>query len=224
MRVFVIDSGVNPAHSHVERVAGGARIYRGEDGAIRRDDRYEDEVGHGTAITAVVRHVAPGAEVFAVKIFGRALVATVDVLERALEFALRSRARVVNLSLAVSQTSDAARVAAICREAVASGVVLVAAAARGRRAGGFPAILPEVIGAAADRRLGERALRYVAGAPLECRAAGWPRPLPGLPRERNFSGHSFAAARVSGAVACILEARPDADLDAVRAELAAHFG
>jgi subtilase family protein len=222
--VFVIDSGVNPAHSHVERVAGGARIYRGEDGALRRDARFEDEVGHGTAITAVVRHVAPAAEVFAVKIFGRALTATVDVLERAIEFALRSKARVVNLSLAVAQTSEAGRVGALCREAVASGVVLVAAAAAGRGRGGFPAILPDVIGAVADGRLGEQVMRHVAGAALECRAAGWPRALPGLPRARNFKGHSFAAARVSGVVACILEARPDADLAAVREELALHFG
>ena len=222
--MFVIDSGVNPAHSHVERVAGGARIYRGEDGELRRDARFEDEVGHGTAITAVVRHVAPAAEVFAVKIFGRALTATVDVLERAIEFAVRSKARVVNLSLAVAQTSEAGRVGALCREAVASGVVLVAAAAAGHGRGGFPAILPDVIGVVADGRLGERGMRHVAGATLECRAAGWPRPLPGLPRERNFKGHSFAAARVSGAVACILEARPDADLDAVREELARHFG
>ena len=43
-----------------------------------------------------------------------------------------------------------------------------------------------------------------------------PRSLGGLPRERNFRGNSFAAARVSGAIACLLEESPEAGLDTLR--------
>lgn len=223
MRVFVIDSGVNPAHSHVEHVAGGVRIFRGAGGGIRRDRLYRDEVGHGTAITAVIRHVAPGAEVFAVKIFGRTLTTTPDVLEGALEYAIRSRARIVNLSLAITEPHQAGHVGALCREAVRSGVILVAAASAGSRRRGFPAVMPEVIGAITDARLGDASLRYRRDALFECRAAGWARPLPGLPREKNFSGHSFAAARVSGTIACLLERHPDFDTESVREWLEARF-
>jgi subtilisin family serine protease len=221
--VFVIDSGVNPAHSHVEHVAGGVRVFRGEGGGIHRDRLYRDEIGHGTAITAVIRYVAPGAEVFAVKIFGRTLTTTTDVLEGALEYAMRSRARIVNLSLAIGEPADSGRVGALCREAVRKGVILVAAASAGARRRGFPAILPEVIGATADARLGDSSIRYERDALFECRAAGWARPLPGVPRERNFSGHSFAAARVSGTIACLLEWEPRLELDAVRAWLDASY-
>lgn len=221
--MFVIDSGVNPAHSHVEHVAGGVRIFRGAGGGIRRDRVYRDEVGHGTAITAVIRHIAPRAEVFAVKIFGRTLATTPDVLEGALDYAIRSRARIVNLSLAIAEPGAAGRVGELCREAARSRVILVAAASAGPRQRGFPAILPEVIGARADLRLGEASLRYERDALFECRAAGWHRPLPGLPRERNFCGHSFAAARVSGTIACLLERRPDFGVEAVRGWLERHF-
>jgi hypothetical protein len=45
------------------------------------------------------------------------------------------------------------------------------------------------------------------------RATGYPRPIPGVPRERNLSGISFAVANVSGFLARLLE---DRDVRSVR--------
>jgi hypothetical protein len=67
-------------------------------------------------------------------------------------------------------------------------------------------------------------LVYRAEDPFECRASPWPRSLPGLPRERNFRGNSFAAARVSGAVACLLEQDPGATLRDMREMLRERYG
>lgn len=223
--MFVIDSGANPYHSHVRGVAGGARLFRGADGAIRREEgSFQDDLGHGTAITAVIRHVAPAARIHAVKIFSGAQPATVDVLEAALAYAIDAGARVVNISLGVGDDVRSRPVGAISRDAAKRGVILVASARNGACRNGYPALLPDVIGVAADGRLGERSLRYRPGEPFECRASGWPRSLPGLPRERNFRGSSFAAARVSGAVACLLENHPGADLAAVREMLRSRYG
>ncbi len=223
--VFVIDSGANPAHSHVGEVSGGASLFRDPAGRIRREDgSFHDDLGHGTAITAVIRHVAPAARIHAIKIFSGSLCAMVDVLEAALEHAMGAGARVVNLSLAVGRDAASRPLGALCRRAADEGVIIVASARNGARSAAYPALLPEVIGVSADGRLGERSLRYVAGETFECRASGWPRPLPGLPRERNFRGHSFAAARVSGAVACLLESFPDATLGDVRRLLAEQYG
>jgi subtilisin family serine protease len=98
--VFVIDSGVNPAHSHVKEVSGGARVFKEPGGTIQCEEGgFQDDLGHGTAITAVIRHVAPAARIFAIKIFSGSLHATVDVLEAAMEYAMTARARVINLSL-----------------------------------------------------------------------------------------------------------------------------
>ncbi|HEX9190546.1 MAG TPA: S8 family serine peptidase [Candidatus Deferrimicrobiaceae bacterium] len=223
--VFVIDSGANPYHSHVRGVAGGARVFRGPDGGILREEgSFLDDLGHGTAITAVIRHVAPAARIHAVKIFSGSHSATVDVLEAALAYAVDAGARVVNLSLAVGEDVRSRPIGELCRDAAGRGVILVASARNGAHRNGYPALLPDVIGVAADGRLGERSLRYLAGEPFECRASGWPRPLPGLPRERNFQGNSFAAARVSGAVACLLERHPGADLASVREMLRGRYG
>ena len=223
--VFVIDSGVNPAHSHVRGVSGGARLFKGPDGGIHREEgSFRDDLGHGTAIAAVIRHIAPCARIHAVNIFPEARPATVDVLEAAVAYAIDAGARIVNISLGTGDDVRSRPIGPLSRAAAERGVILVASARNGSGRNSYPAMLPDVIGAAADWRLGERTLRYLAGDPFECRASGWPRPLKGLPRERNFRGNSFAAARVSGAVACILESRPGADLAAVRETLRARYG
>ena len=40
-------------------------------------------------------------------------------------------------------------------------------------------------------------------------AAPYPRPIPGVPRDRNLSGVSFAVANVSGFLARLLQGRED---------------
>ncbi|MDH3270300.1 MAG: hypothetical protein OEN56_03145, partial [Gemmatimonadota bacterium] len=40
------------------------------------------------------------------------------------------------------------------------------------------------------------------------RASPYPRPIPGVPPERNFNGISFAVANASGVVARLLQTRP----------------
>lgn len=223
--MFVIDSGVNPSHSHVKEISGGARVFKKPGGTIQCEEGdFEDDLGHGTAITAVIKRVAPAARIFAIKIFSGSLRATVDVLEAAMEYAMTARARVINLSLGVGQDVTSRPIGYLCRRAAEEGIILVASARNGSKRYGFPALLPEVIGAAADGRFGERTLRYSSKETWECRASGWPRELPGIPRERNFRGNSFAAARVSGAVACLLEGRPAATLEGVRGMLEERYG
>jgi hypothetical protein len=88
VRIVVVDSGVNPLHSHVGGRIDGASIYRGKDGAVHREritghdrSRYRHRRGD--------RHVAPEADLFVLKIFNGALATTPDVLEGALTYAPR---------------------------------------------------------------------------------------------------------------------------------------
>jgi len=224
VRIVVVDSGVNPRHSHVGGRIDGASIYRGEDGAVHRGACYQDTTGHGTAIAAVIRHVAPEADLFALKIFDGALATTPDVLEGALSYALQAGARVVNLSLGMEEAPHVPALRTLCREAARAGIVLVASARNGANGTSLPASYDEVIGVMGDGRLGEDTLVYRARDPFECRASPWPRSLPGLPRERNFRGNSFAAARVSGTVACMMEQAPGATLRTVREMLRKRYG
>src|SRR5437867_4680369 len=94
IRVAIIDSGVNPDHPHVAGVAGGVSI-----GPSGESDLYLDYLGHGTAVAGAIREKAPDAELYAVKVFDRALSTTVDILLHALDWCIDRKMDVINLSL-----------------------------------------------------------------------------------------------------------------------------
>lgn len=219
VKVAVIDSGINPWHSHVRGVEGGVRI-RATKGplGLELDDRYTDEMGHGTAVAGVIRRWAPECELYSVRVFDRALFTYPSALIEGIEWSLAAGIRVINLSLGTSNEAHLSALRAVCQRALEAGAVLIAAAETGNR-GRYPAAFPIVLGVAAQEDCREEELIYVEGDPIEFRAPGQPLPLPGLPQGRNLQGGSFAAARVTGRVATLLEAFPSADLPQLRALL-----
>ena len=93
--IAVIDSGVNAEPPQVGRVVGGVRI----DLAGEVSGEYVDRIGHGTAVFAAIEEKAPGAELFAVRVFEDRLRTSVRALVAAIDWAAEQRVRVVNLSL-----------------------------------------------------------------------------------------------------------------------------
>jgi hypothetical protein len=51
---------------------------------------------------------------------------------------------------------------------------------------------------------------------LKMRASGYPRPIPGVPPERNLRGQSFAVANATGILALLIESGPAISLGALR--------
>ena len=218
VRVAVIDSGVNTRHPHIAGVAGGIAIGTG---AGAESDTYLDLLGHGTAVMAAIQEKAPGAEYFAVKLFHDSLRTTTGHLLEAIEWAIDQRMDVINLSLGVRKPDDAPRFSPLLERAAAQGTVLVSALdTEGRVC--FPGSLPGVIGVALDWEVDRNSYR-LRGVPGRCQflASGYPRSLPGLPRERNLSGISFAVANMTGFVARACEALARRSLDTVGAALIA---
>lgn len=203
IRVTVIDSGVNPWHSHVQGVEGGRSFRLSESGNVEEDGDYRDELGHGTAIAGVIRERAPHVLLQAFKIFHRELYAPAPVLLAALERAVQIGSKMIHLSLGTEQPDVRRDLAGLCREADAKDIVIVAAARRPED-GVLPASLDSVIGVYWEPSCEEGALLYHPGRPVEFGAYGRPRSIPGLPQEQNLRGHSFAAARVSAVAAAYL--------------------
>src|SRR5262249_28583398 len=103
IRVAVVDSGISASHPHVARVDGGVEVCA--DGTLGSDT--VDRLGHGTAVAAAIREKAPATELFAVKVFDRALATQASRLQRALEWASGSGIHLVNLSLGTRDPSHA---------------------------------------------------------------------------------------------------------------------
>ncbi len=207
VRVALIDSGINATHSHVGSVAGGVGFWIADDGTVQENDAYPDQLGHGTALAGIVRAKAPQVELYAVKIFTQRLGASIRLLEAGLGWAITQKIKIINLSLGTNNPQHRERLSSLLGLARAAGSILVAASPPGRT-DVLPAALPGVIGVAGDEHCGWNDYRYTNDDPIPFRAHSQPRPLPGLPQERNFQGHSFASAHVSARLALFAQTRP----------------
>lgn len=199
-RVAIIDSGVHAAHPHVGGVSGGLGI--DESGAVHED--FTDRLGHGTAVAAVIREKAPAAEIFAVKVFDRDLAATGRALVSACERAIEHGAHLINLSLGTQNRDHQAALQQVVRRIIERGAVIIAA---GEQDGvrWLPGVLPGVWPVTLDWSIPREECRLsMSEAGPVFRASGYPRPIPGVPPERNLKGLSFAVANVSGLVAAHL--------------------
>lgn len=198
VRVAVIDSGVHAGHPHIGLVESGVSF--DADGARGVDA--VDRLGHGTAVAAAIREKAPDATLVPVKVFDRELRATADALVAAIDWAVAARVQIINLSLGTANGAHEARLTAALERATAAGVCLVAAAEQdGTR--WLPGSLTRAVGVTLDWSCPrEQASVVVAGLGDErrvtLRASGYPRPIPGVPPERNLKGLSFAVANATG--------------------------
>jgi subtilisin family serine protease len=197
VRVVIIDSGVHASHPHVHGVSGGV----GVDSAGDLHADYLDRLGHGTAVAAVIREKAPAAEILIAKVFDRELAATGQALVAACEWAIRERADLVNLSLGTANPEHAEALAAVVSRMRGAGIVIVAAGAQDG-VSWLPGTLPGVWSVTLDWTLPrDRCRLVVEEGGLTFEACGYPRPIPGVPPEKNLKGLSFAVANVTGLLA-----------------------
>ena len=218
VRVAVVDSGVHAAHPHVGGISGGIAVR--EDGSL--DDDFVDRLGHGTAVAAAIREKAPSAEILAVKVFWQSLSTDVASLVRAIEIAAERGAALINLSLGTSQAGHRDALREAVGRAQLHGAIVVSAVESGGAEwlpGSLPGVLPVILDWNCDRF----AYRIVEDVDPQGRAAiaasGYPRDIPGVPRDRNLKGISFAVANATGFAARALEAAPGAQLVALIEEL-----
>jgi len=203
--VAVIDSGVNVPHPHLPAIAGGVAFDL--EGTMAED--YVDTLGHGTAAASAIHERAPDAEIWAVKVFDRELATTVPVLVRAIDWATEQGMRLVNLSLGTPKEVRRGELAPAVQRAVEHGSIIVSA----REHEGtlwLPGSMPGVVGVVMDPDQPRDTVTVVeleSGTAL--RASPYPRPIPGVPRERNFNGISFAVANAAGVLAALLAGRPE---------------
>lgn len=203
--VAVVDSGVNVPHPHLPGVAGGVAF----DLAGAESADFVDRLGHGTAAAAAIHEKAPLAELYSVKVFDRELATTVATLVRAIDWASSRGIRLVNLSLGTPNDFRVPELAPAVERAVARGTIIVSAHDLDDRLW-YPGSMPGAVGVVMDAGQPREEVRVVArGSGRAVVASPYPRPIPGVPRERNLNGISFAVANATGALARVLRDHPD---------------
>jgi subtilisin family serine protease len=211
VRVAIVDSGVHAGHPHVMGIEQGVAIR--EDGSL--DDDYVDMLGHGTAVAAAIREKAPDALLVAIKVFWRTLSTDVTRLVAGIDEACRRGAGAINLSLGTANPAHRMLLEAAAERARRHGAFIVAA---GEDAGvaWLPGTIAGVLAARLDWDCPRDEYRVIEGDDgVVISASGYPRDIPGVPRERNLKGLSFAVANATGFVARALEAKPGATMEDV---------
>jgi hypothetical protein len=213
--VAVIDSGVNVPHPHLPGVAGGVAL----DLEGRESDEYVDVLGHGTAVAAAIHEKAPTAEIHAVKVFDRELATTVRTLVRAIDWASERRVRLVNLSLGTPHEFRAPELEPAVERAVRAGTIIVSAYELDGQAW-YPGCIDGVVGVCLDAGQPRESVGVErrGGRPVLL-ASPYPRPIPGVPEERNLNGISFAVANAAGCLAAALVGHPHVRTAAAAVEL-----
>lgn len=215
----VIDSGVHAAHPHVGQVAGGIAFDLA--GTLHSD--YVDRLSHGTAVAAAIHEKAPDAELYAVKVFDRSLATSVTALVRAVEWAIDADVQLINLSLGTSRPAHEPALSDVVLKAAARHVVIVSARRDDQQpeAIWFPGSLDGVLAVEVDWTLPRNTYRVDdRDGAATIMASGFPREIPGVPRERNLHGVSFAVANATGFAAQALETiSPERSLPALLSAL-----
>lgn len=196
VRIGVLDTGVCPTHPHVGKIVDGVTIT--VDGAI---GGYDDSLGHGTAVAAVIHHLNPEADLVAVKIFDRKLATSLPVVIRAIDWCLEHDIQVINLSLGTLNPEHRSAFEEVVARAQAARALIVSALEM-NGAAALPGSLAGVIGVVeTDPSDGVEYRAYQRYGKLVYTAPPFPRDIPGVPREYNLKGVSFAVARVSARLA-----------------------
>jgi serine protease len=154
--VAVVDTGVavgNSAKGKTCRDFGQTAIVKGYNFVDRNDDAYDDH-GHGTHVAGTIAEstnnnegvagIAYGATILPVKVLSATGSGTAAGVADGIRFAADKGAKIINMSLGSSRSSDVIHNA--CKYAVKKGVVIVCAAGNGfGEPVGYPAAYPECI-------------------------------------------------------------------------------
>jgi subtilisin family serine protease len=228
VRVAVVDTGVDTTHPDLlHRIVKSATFVEGGERTFADDS-------HGTAVAGVIaadadNHIgifgiAPEAEIIVAKACWHRSAAALEAvcsswtLAKAVDFAITSDARILNLSLGGPPDPLLAR---LIGKAIEQGVTVIAAVMeRGSQTPGFPASLEPVIAVLASDSRGS--VHIPAGLTRSgLLAAPGIEVLTTAPRGAyDFrSGSSLAAAHVSGIAALLLERDPRLTAAKIRALL-----
>ncbi|MDH4041337.1 MAG: S8 family serine peptidase [Gammaproteobacteria bacterium] len=223
LAIGLIDSGVAGLPLTYTGAARG--FLAGPQGTVLETEATEDQLGHGSAMAAILLRdaigraqgdtpddsppVAPEFSLLNAQVFAGKLSCTAAQVAAALDWLLEQRVHLVNMSFGLREDRPLLRQA--CERALGEGVVLVAATpARGEPV--FPAAYPGVIRATGDARCAPGDISF-----LDTRQADFGGHV--RAGQTNVAGASVGCAHVSARAARFLAAHPGSSPAQLRAWL-----
>jgi hypothetical protein len=212
--VAVIDSGWDRALADARVLPGGSITHDPVAGLVWQTDD-SDRLAHGTHCAQLLLQLAPDARVVPLRVFDADLETSPSRIEAAIDRAIAMRVHVINLSLGTRDADAMPQLYRACERARAARIIVVAAtSAHGVT---YPAAFDNVLSVGSGWFATPFEHTYAAGELVECLASG--RAHAGNDHAAHAGPPSFAAPRIAGMVALLLQQWPALDLDGVRAKL-----
>lgn len=204
----VIDSGVEGGHPRVGGLAGSVSIAPEGTGTVVTEGAHEDVVGHGTACAAIIRMLAPEAEIYSVRVLGANLKGKGATFYAGIRWALDNGMHVVNMSLSSRSDQWYGPLHEIADEAYFSNVLLVCAA-NNVPGPTYPSQFASVVSVAARTGSDPYALAYNPRPPVEYGACGIDVDVAWQGGGSMVAtGNSFATPHVAGLITALLSKHP----------------
>jgi len=209
--VAIIDSGIDTQHADlagrvVESVE--ARVERNR--AVFDPSVAGDSAGHGTACAGIISRIAPDAKFASIKVLGAGGLGDGQVFLAGLEYAIKKRYRVINLSLGTTKPQFFAPLHDMLDRAYQAGCIVVAAA-NNLPQPSFPSVFSSSLISVIKSELTDPLkFGFHYGEVIELTAPGvnvrttWPGG-----GYRNLTGNSFACPHIVGVIALLLEGHPN---------------
>ncbi|MDD4032120.1 MAG: S8 family serine peptidase [Bacteroidales bacterium] len=209
MKIAVVDSGIDVTHKRLTKCKiDGITLKHNENKYIATYD-YNDTIGHGTGVAAIIHKSIPDAELYAIKIFDKSLYASEDMLIEALKYCLTLNIDIVNLSLGILTTNPSKELHDICKKLYQNNIIIVSSSNYTLKEKSFPAYFNEVFGVTGGHLKNAQDFGHIKNSPIEFIAKG------SLQRVAHCNGGfkitngpSYACAYFTGIVANTLKANP----------------
>lgn len=203
MEIAILDTGINTKHLRLkDTVVGGFTLIDSQNG-------YEDDNGHGTLCASVIKKEAPESRFWSIKVLDSENCSSLEILERALELLADLPIRLIHMSLSVLDDCDNKDLHRLCKVLLQQGKIVVSSLANGRDVS-YPACFKEVLGVRGFILESSKSFWFCPQKSISCIVDSNPYLHAELNQDFQLFGksNSYAAAKMTGIIANILEKKP----------------
>jgi subtilisin family serine protease len=214
VRVAVVDTGIEHDHPALDdAVKGGVVIELDEEQPsgyrADADDPPADMAGHGTAVAGIIHSIAPGAELYSIRVLGGNMRGRAFVFAGGLDYAIEHDMDVVNMSLSTSSENYYGLFHDLSDQAFFKNIPLISAVNNIHEAS-YPSTYSSVISVAANDSSDPFTYHYNTSPPVEFGAPGINVRVAWMNKQyATNTGNSFAAPHITGIVALIRAKHPE---------------
>ena len=211
VEIAIIDSGIEADHPDlVGKIVNSVEAHAENKRIVFLPSDTGDSAGHGTSCAGIVSKIAPDARISSIKVLGAGGIGDGQAFLAGLEYAIKNRIRLINLSLGTTKPQYFAPLHDLLDRAYQAGCIVVAAA-NNLPQPSFPSVFSSsLISVSKIAETDPFNFGFKYGEIIELTAPGvnvrtaW---LGG--GYKSLTGNSFACPHIVGIIALLLEAHPE---------------